>query len=647
MPVLKIKEIELFKVKSFGDKKKVCFDSNYHLFSVSGRNGAGKSTFLKGAALAQKGYFCKSIDDKVENDRFQYEALRFLNEDGAYVKLVLSEDVDIEVVLRREDNECHVDCSNEEVLSKYWNIFSPENLILFVDASKGFSEETLKFDEINISNNSKSHLALEAVLRPESLFSGVYKQFVRDHIHERVIPNKPNRLLYFNVASKMFSKLIPTVELKNFSGKHTPGEFVLLGRANKNKRVPLYDVREFSSGEKALLSTLAFLCISKSVCTLIIDEPENHFHESLLLEFVSVLSSLCEHGGINEWVKKEGGGPGRSLKQEWVEQVYREHDLNQVIVSTHSKSLIYKTFTLGKNYILTDDIYPLDYGDAEDELRRIGLSSVYNKVLLVEGDGDHEALEHLVKNKNVSIKSLKGSKEVIEAFKKIVDIKEYVKDVEFVFLVDCDNKPQNFFEKIRGIDEEYYDKSFIVLDRHEFENYMLDPLVIKLVVDKYLSLSGREGEGFTEEEVEDKIIYFAKESLPAVYKKELSLSFQQFIDRHFSNLLWGDKSFEWSDFGQVGRQINEKVVSEKSMDDLQRGLKGCANDVFSVYENASNQVLIRRCDGKQVVGRSFSFFSKACGAHSKHFKDAVYKTAFDTRESSVYYLAKDILSRFS
>ena len=308
---MRIESVELYNVKSFGQKLTIDFDYDSSIFSFSGRNGSGKSTILKSVYLIQKAYFFKtgSEDDWREIDA---EARRFLNAEGSYIGIVLQEGEDrSSLTLYRRAGIVELEEVGSELVERYWNPDNPEGLILYIDASKGFSEETLRFNEINITENTRGDLALEAVRRPEELFSGVYRQLVKDYVHGRLIPSKPDRLLYYRVASRMFSKLIPNIELKNFSGKHKSGEFVLLGKANRDSRKPLYDVREFSSGEKALLSTLSFLCMSKSVSALIIDEPENHFHESLLLEFMSLLHTLAGDGGILGWVNRQENEDGK------------------------------------------------------------------------------------------------------------------------------------------------------------------------------------------------------------------------------------------------------------------------------------------------------------------------------------------------
>ena len=121
-------------------------------------------------------------------------------------------------------------------------------------------------------------------------------------------------------------------------------------------------------------------------------------------------------------------------------------------------------FSMGKNFVVSGDVKELDFDNAENELREVGLSSIYNKVLLVEDDGDHEALEYLAKGKNIVIKPLGGSAEVIDTFRKLVSLKGFIKEQEFVFVVDSDNKPDDFFDELRECDEDFYDKSFVRLE---------------------------------------------------------------------------------------------------------------------------------------------------------------------------------------
>ncbi|WP_158622294.1 AAA family ATPase [Corallococcus sp. CA047B] len=576
---MRIKSIKLRNIKSFDGAVTAAFEENTKLFAFSGTNGAGKSTLLRIAWLIQKAHFVELDGSSTLREPFVGEVLRYLTAKDSRAELTLDiAGSGASIWIERAGRSYAIGYSDKGAIDTHWNLQAPNNLILYVDASKGFSETTLGFDELSIARNDRHEVQREAIYHPERLFSGIYRQLVKDYVHDRLIPSKPDRLLYYHVASKLFTKLIPGIELKNFSGNHKPGEFVLLGKAGGDKYRPLYDVREFSSGEKALLSTLAFLCISKSVSALIIDEPENHFHESLLLEFMSVLHRLTEKGGIHTWIAAEAPASGKKINMDWVEE-YRENNLEQVIVSTHSKSLIYKFFSVGKNFIVSRGVQEMVYEKAESQLRELGLSTTYSKVILVEGDGDNAALEVLVKGRNVKIKPLDGSRSVLETFRRLAEIREYVRDSRFVFLIDSDNKPSQFFSDLRAVNNGFYDEAFVSLDVHEFENLFLEEGLFKQVVDAFNGLKGKEGTGPGVAEVRAKLVEIAKTSLPQVYKKELSLVFQQVVANHFAGLVWGKKSFVWDDPAKVSVQIASALTPQVAQE-LNQGLVGASKGVF-------------------------------------------------------------------
>jgi 5S rRNA maturation endonuclease (ribonuclease M5) len=639
---MRIAEATLYRVKSFDEITNVVFDKNQTLFSCSGKNGSGKSTILRSLWVVQKLHFCEQLNDGLESAVAQEDAKRLLNGPDSYIILKIQHKEEFaEIKVSYLNNRVTVNYENKELVDSLWDCKRPENLILFVDASKGFSEDTLRFDEINIGKNNKNDLSIEAILHPESLFIGIYRQLVKDYIHGRLIPSVPDRLLYYRVASQMFSQLIPNVELKNFSGNHKPGEFVLLGKANADKRKPLYDVRDFSSGEKALLSTLVFLCISKSVNTLIIDEPENHFHEGLLLEFIGMLKELCTQGGILNWAKQAK----IAIKEDLLEQEYGGHNLSQIIYSTHSKSLIYKTFSLGQNFMVDKKISTINYDEAETELRKLGLSTVYNKVIFVEGDGDNEALNYITKNKNITIRPLTGSLAVIETFKRIATVRQYVQESEFVFVVDSDNKPAEYFDQLRDIDQQFFDNNFVKLDRHELENYLLDPAIIKNVTDMYLGIQNNNSKKLTEKEILAKIVEVGKDSLIQVYKKELSLNFQQIVATKFSELIWGNKNFDWSSSEAIETQISNSLLPE-NIDALSLQLKKSTHKVFDDYVVASDTYIVERCDGKQVLGKLCSYYAQYSGADNRAFKRAIYDIALNSKKSALSLLVDKIIKPF-
>jgi len=336
---------------------------------------------------------------------------------------------------------------------------------------------------------------------------------------------------------------------------------------------------------------------------------------------------------------------GKKINLEWVEKEYGEHNVNQVLISTHSKPLIYKTFSLGQNFIINNDISPIPYEDVEEELRKIGLSTTYSKVILVEGQGDNEALEDLFKGDNIKIQPLTGSKAVVESFKNLSKVRLHLNEAKFVFLVDSDNKPNDFFEDLKAIDSYFYDNCFEVIDGHELENLMLDPVLIKKVLDSFGGISST-NHNFESATIEGVLINLAKESLPQVYKKQLSLSFQQIIEKHYARGFWGDSGFNWNEISLVKDQI-ESVMSDSSSLELVNDLKIAADDVFNQYSEQDDPSILKLCDGKQVLGKASGFFANKVGVVPKIFKKAVFKAAAEDPTSEIAKLAKRIRSKLS
>lgn len=658
---MKIKSISLKNIKSFSDKVSIEFgESSVNAFS--GVNGAGKSTLLKMIWLIQKAHYLLQPYSDNDTSVLQGELSRYLAKNDSYFSLTVDfEGNELELKLARTKSSSEVELiySDEELANRMWNRKSPKNLILFVDASKEFSEDTLAFDEIDIAGNDATSLLISAITTPNKLFSGIYRQLVKDWAHERLIPGA-DRLFYYQVAGRLFNLLIPKVVLSNFSGSFKPREFVLLGKSLQSAHSSTYDVREFSSGEKALLSTLTFLCLSKSVSVFLIDEPENHFHESLLLKFISLLDELCQPDGFVKVVSKipdpkrsasvkkgkDGAETGalRYLDEALLTRFYGGTALSQVVVSTHSKSLIYKIFTLGQNYLVEKTVDKLEYKDAESTLRGIGLSTTFSKVLLVEGTGDNEALESLFIGENITIKALDGSDAVIESFKRLAALESHISESKFIFIVDSDNKPDDYFKKLEKINPNFYKKSFIALPAHELENLFLDSKIIRNIIVEYAKLVGGDVTKFNDKYIQSVIKDCAAKSLPTVYKKEISLIFTHMVERHFANIFWGNKKFKWDDFAQVENQIKAELnlQANQALNDL---LTAESKAVFLRYNAIKDDDLIQRCDGKQTLGTVCHRLGQETNMGAGELKKALYKHAREDKNSAIGKLVAEIMER--
>ena len=215
------------------------------------------------------------------------------------------------------------------------------------------------------------------------------------------------------------------------------------------------------------------------------------------------------------------------------------------------------------------------------------------------------------------------------------------------FLVDSDNKSSEYFETIRSIDTEFYDATFIKLDRHEFENYFLNENIFRMVMDRYSAVSNSDNAIIDCEYIKNKLIEYAKESLPQVYKKELSLSFQQLIEVHFSNHIWGNRSFDWNTIENIKNQLENDVLISINMLSLKDILNANAENLFDSYKIINDEKLLKRCDGKQVFGKSCNHFASKIGVNVKIFKKAIYNWAYEDENSEVSKLVSSIISRFT
>ena len=608
--MLRIKSINVRHVRSFSNALLKLPDDT-QLLTLSGPNGAGKSTLIKAAWLVQKAHFLVGSLDSDEIQRHERELARYLNRDDSRISVTFSyrdedtSDPEVEAsiaISAAKEGGYTITYEREELIRQSWNPDNPKDIILYVDASKGFSEVTLSYADLNIARNNRAHVAMQAILRPEDLFSGIYQQLVRDYVHSRLVPSKPDRLLYLQVAKAMFAKLLPGVQVSNFSGKHHPDEFVLLGKAVRDGRsMPLYDVREFSSGEKALFGTLTFLCISRSVAVLAIDEPENHFHDSLLLEFVSLARTLTAANGIVSWAESyNAANEGKpKLPIDMVRSEYRGHRLRQIVLATHSRPLIYKTFSLGQNFTVDHGaVETITYEGAEESLRSLGLSTTISRLVLVEGASDSAALHYFMADSNVQVKPLNGADAVVETFKRLAQVAKYITDSQFVFLVDSDNKPADFFGKLRKVDPDFYDRSFIKLPVHEFENLLLDAPLFRRVMQRFSEIHGDEVPDV--DSIHLKLVELAREAGPQTLAKELSNAMRMEILQHFGEQLWNkmgpDPAAETT--SRLGR-----AFSPEETETLKSSLETIVEELTTSSNSLTDADVLRRCDGKIVLNR--------------------------------------------
>jgi predicted ATPase len=512
---MKLHKILLNNIKNFHGSNCFEFSDTKGINTISGKNGAGKTTLFQSLVVLQQAYFYElaissskidfpdiaEVKDKIESILKNL----FTSEDSSISISLIFDEMELipeeatltiinkENVQKSLNWSIFVEEKDREVIERRWNINSPSNLIVYIGSDKHFDESPVLHKNISISKNvGRLQQTFNYALDPYNAFTFIYNRLISEYIRERLIPAKPKQDLFFTMAKVLLSTILPETEISNFSGNYIDNEFVLLGKTANENGTDFYDIRNFSSGEKTLFYILLLINYLDSPGILIIDEPENHFHEELLVQLIRLLEEISTTSNYVKYLlkkmKESDVKVGDSTK-DVLSKKYQNYHLGQVFFLTHSKNLIYCTFAHGNNYILSNGLAILQYELYEKELRNIGISSIYEKILFVEGSQDAEYLELFLSRSNIKIKPVGGCREIISTFKKMSKMKNDLHDIRYVFLLDKDCRGEQDIEKIREIDIKLFDDTFIVMDRHEFENYLLDEHIFFAIQNKHHAIN--------------------------------------------------------------------------------------------------------------------------------------------------------------
>ncbi|MES5322908.1 AAA family ATPase [Alcaligenes phenolicus] len=567
--MIRIKSVYLENIKNFGSNGCIFnFGNEYKIHTVSGRNGSGKTALFKAVQVFQKIFFFDQIDvDVIEREgllrSLKLEIESILSGSSGVIDIALSHDgniIHIELKLFNDDpmypDEFYE--INEKIpgsldrLGCVWDIDNPRDVIAFIDAGKSFSDFGVGVNNINLlSRKQKSReFILECIFSPEKTLQAIYKKTVLDHIQYRLDPSRTYE--YFRNANHAVKIISKNIEVKNISATKVDGSLVMLGRTTDG--MALFDVKDFSSGERALYLTLLFIFYLPNIGILVLDEPENHLHENLLRGFYDFLKGVALKGGPYEWLKAQKYGEGeKNILEDSVD------GLSQIFLTTHSKALVYQNLNYGECLVISQEgLLPLEGGGIEAELRKVGVSTVFSKTLFVEGATESSLLTDILEASGIEVMVSDTCKEVIEYFKKISKIKEKIHGADFCFVMDRDNKTESEIEDIRCIDPSYFDRAFIVLDRHEIENLLIDE---KLIVDSLNPAL----KNLCQDEIEVKWIKNAFLEIAGELNKK---SMVKYISS-------GLKMY-------LKREILDPVIMERSL--IDKGVDQTVDNVFSSFD---------------------------------------------------------------
>lgn len=483
---MRIKSVNLENIKRFGQTGyPFNLHSDHKIHTVSGVNGSGKTAIFKALQLFQKLFFFDQLQNHTEESAVKTGIKKLIDqllssEQGLIDVIFTIDEDDHRIILKIQNTDTDFDyefeCNDaaEDAVLGVWNIENPTSLIVFLDAGKSFSDFGVSFDNISLKPRKQrnTEFLLDCIFNPEETFQAIYKRTVLDHIHYRLDPSRTYD--HFRAANEAIKLIAPNIEVKNVSATKKDGHLVILGKSSPEAQ--LFDIKDFSAGERSLYLTLLFMFYLPNVGILVIDEPENHFHESMLSGFYRFLKEMLDSGGPQAWMSKILSSRSNSNST----QANQKGNLEQIFLITHSKPLIYQNSNFGECFILSNDELLRVYSSSlESELRNAGISSVYSRTLFVEGKGDIEILSPILALHRINTVPLADCKEVIEHFKKISTIRGSIHGASFCFAIDRDNKSISEIEEIKKIDPAFFDESFIVLDRHEVENYLIDCELIR------------------------------------------------------------------------------------------------------------------------------------------------------------------------
>lgn len=660
---MKLNQLILNSIKKY-EKELICdFNEGCSINTISGRNGSGKTTIFESLMLLQKAYFANEINNTFINtyknksivDFVGEELYEFVNNQNSYIQVtitfyeddfkivsysriknflegkcvdIIKEPYEVIITLKvieilKENVRWTISAKTDEqkeVLDLFWNFEEPKNIVTYISADKTVEENDLTFEDIKFASNVALSPIVRFILEPEAIYSNLYSAMINDYIYERIIPQKPRKNSYFISAKSLFAKLMPHIKISNFTGQNREDQFILLAN-NGGKN---FDIRKFSSGEKLIWYTLLLLNYIKYMGILVIDEPENHLHEELAWRFVKLLEEIS-----NESIDKN-----------------EKHNLylNQAFLITHSKNLIYNNFTNGSNYVIDEKILQkIDYESCERILRKFGLSYTNDRILFVEGDTDVNILESVIGVHNIQVKPLGNCAEIIRTFEGLKRIKDYLLDPRFVFLIDRDTRDDKTIEDMRGKDKEYFDSHFIVMPKHELENYFLDIKNMKIVLDEIqVALQTNKIE---ESEIEGIIFEYANHQLQYTKKKYMNAALRNKLNTVESLIKQNDLKID-------GFDIHKQYIDEIFKSEKWNNIKTQMEEVFCQMENVYSESNWKKnweslMDGKSVFNLTMDKLSKNSSVTKEVLIRKVKKQIISDKNSEFNKLIKDILELFN
>lgn len=643
-----LKNITLENIKKYKIKSTFSFEKNSFINTVSGKNGSGKSTIFDSIVLCQKAFFAnllepedvliipKNFNNISKRDQVSKEFASLASEKTASISVTLGFEKE-ELINVKEftsnspiefvtifltgyniiETKCEWSISiktekEKKILSAFWNLENPTNIIVMLNADKNVYEEDFGYQKINMIAETKENPIINFIMDSRNIYQHMYDIMFNAYVYQRINPQKPRRDEFVNQSIKMFSNIMENVSVSNFSGKQIENQFILLAKNDVK-----YDIRNMSSGEKLIWYVILVLNYLKNIGLLIIDEPENHLHEQLAWKLVLFLQDIL--------AQSEG-----SVK------------ISQVFLITHAKNLIYNNFSVGSNYLVNSNTFCIiNQNECEKILRNCGISFVEEKILFVEGKTEIDHLEFLCSQQNIKLKQLNNCTEIIQVYKSLLHVKELLTVPKFVFMLDHDTRNDEEIQELRNLDDDFFDEHIVFLPVHEIENYLLDEEIITQIINHYLEdCSDKQ---VSTNDILQKMKTIADESLDVTKKKYINYE----LDTAIKGLakLVNQKEILISSKDQYSSYVHQ-LLSETSINPYIEKMITKYDIMSQKYsgENWKNNWK-SLCDGKIVFNRLCGLLGPQYNMNVSILKEKIFRNIITNPYSEFSKLWDEIIQK--
>ena len=362
--MITISKVVLNNIKKFKGIHEFSF-SEKNIFTISGKNGSGKTTIIESLMICQMAFFVNSNKDLLEHTEIYNKATEkicsLLSGNYSSISLYMIESESnkeitftVNIGFIAEDYiTWSLEISNEDynIFAKYWDLQNPSCLFFYIDSDKYFDEKSITYDSLKIKkNDDPDSFLLNYIVDYKNVERFAYQKLINDWILQRLVPPDVNYQLSFLIGRILFSYLLPQLRIQHFTGA-TGNQFSILAK-NIEENSKEFDYRFLSAGEKSIFYLCILINYFSNIGLLIIDEPENHLHEDLLLRLADTLQQIINCNDYPQYIIEKNIYKKKTQKAEEskfdldTKKVFKNYKLQKVIFTTHSKSLIYKNFEL-------------------------------------------------------------------------------------------------------------------------------------------------------------------------------------------------------------------------------------------------------------------------------------------------------------